>query len=72
MKFIIDRFEGEYAVCEVVGENELTHIRKSDLPLEAKEGYVIFYNSSGELEVDKDMTDKRELRIKSKMDELWK
>ena len=40
MKLIIDRFEGEFAVCENE-EGKMINISRNKLPKEAKEGDVI-------------------------------
>lgn len=40
MKVIIDRFEGPYAVCEKE-DKTMMDIKRINLPIEAKEGYVL-------------------------------
>ena len=53
MQLIIDRFEGEFAVCEDANKN-IVNIKREVIPKEAKEGdvlvqekdtYVIDYNN---------------------------
>lgn len=64
-KLIIDRFEGDYAVCET--ENlEFVNIPKAALPSDAKEGDVI------SVSIDESETDKRKERIEGLMNSLFK
>ena len=68
--YIIDRFEGEYAVCEDEGLN-FVDIKKDMLPSDAKEGDVIIQN--GDLfTIDLDEVSRRRERIQRKMAKLWK
>ena len=65
MKRIIDRFEEEYAVCEL--ENgETINIPRKDLPPNVKVGMVL-----NGLEIDFEETEKIRKRIKGKMDKLF-
>lgn len=61
MYLIIDRFEGEYAVCERQ-DRTMVDIPKAEMPQGAKEGskiektssgYVIVDNSTGKERIDK-------------------
>lgn len=64
-KLIIDRFEGDFAVCET--ENlSFIDIPKAVLPEEAKEGDVIA------ISIDKSETDKRKEKIAGLMNSLFK
>lgn len=64
MKFIIDRFEGEFAIVEL--ENmEILDIPRKLLPQDAKEGDTI------NLIVDKMETENRRKRIQDKFDNLF-
>ena len=64
-KLIIDRFEGDYAVCET--ENlEFVNIPKSALPCDAKEGDVI------SILIDKSETEERKEKIEGLMNSLFK
>ncbi len=65
MKFIIDRFEGNYAVVELENK-EMINISKKILPEEACEGNVI------SVVIDQEETMKRKKKIKQLMDDLWK
>ncbi|MEA4960434.1 hypothetical protein SDC9_174320 [bioreactor metagenome] len=66
---IIDRFEGDYAVCE--DENkEIVSIERARMPAEAKEGDVLVIHE-GEICLDIDETIKRKEHIRRLMDDLW-
>lgn len=70
IEYTIDRFEGEFAVCENRETNEMININKKDLPQEAKEGSIIkFENNKYSLDVEKE--EEISERIKQKMDNLW-
>lgn len=56
MKYIIDRFENEFAICE--DENKkMIEIKKEDLPLNAKEGDVLNLKD-GTFSIDSEETKK--------------
>jgi len=64
VKYIIDRFEGDYAVCE--DENgEFTDIEKMKLPAEAKEGSTIEMDGNGAVNITEN--EERKRRIAEKM-----
>lgn len=67
---IIDRFEGEYAVCEKSKTKEMIDIKIEDLPEGSKEGTVLKLKN-GKYEIDLEEQKKIEDRIKQKMDSLW-
>lgn len=70
MKYIIDRFEGEYAICQ--DENrKMVNIEKVRIPAEAKEGYVLIQQGDRFI-IDIDETNRRKQKIQRLMDELWK
>ncbi|NMA66279.1 MAG: DUF3006 domain-containing protein [Clostridiaceae bacterium] len=69
MRLIIDRFEGDYAICETENKG-MINIERSNLPCEAKEGDVIIKALDG-YKIDKDETNKRKARINELMDDLW-
>lgn len=69
MKLVIDRFEGDFAVCEMDNKN-IINIERSKLPCEVKEGDVIV-KIAGSYRIDKIETDKRKERINKLMDDLW-
>lgn len=43
--FVIDRFEGDIAVCESFEGDKLIHIKKENLPINAKEGNVLKFEN---------------------------
>ena len=66
--FIIDRFEGDFAVCEA--NEEMVNIPKALLPNNAKEGDVIT-EQNGKYTVDADKTENRRKNIQKLIDDLW-
>lgn len=68
-QYIIDRFEGEYAVCEHDGE--MVDIAKVFLPKNAKAGDVIA-ECDGKYMIDQKQTDERRKRVIRLQDELFK
>jgi hypothetical protein len=66
MRIIIDRFEGDHAVCEL-SEREMVNINKCLIPENAKEGDVLNIN----ITIDISETNKRKSDIKKLEDELW-
>jgi Protein of unknown function (DUF3006). len=69
MKVIIDRFEGDFAVCEKENR-EMMDIKRNTLPKEAKEGDVL--NIEGNtITVDAVETEKRKKLIEALTRDLW-
>lgn len=69
MRYIIDRFEEGYAVCETEGKNHIS-ISLDRLPEGVREGDVIV--SAGETyEIDRGETQDRRKRIRDKMRNLF-
>jgi hypothetical protein len=67
---IIDRFEGDFAVCEV--ENgETVNIPRTELPLSADEGDCLITVAKGVYAIDADETARRKKRIREKMSRLF-
>lgn len=64
MNFIIDRFEGDYAVVELKNK-EIVDIPRVILPVEAKEGDLI------NISIQKTETENREKRIQDKFNSLF-
>jgi hypothetical protein len=69
MKGIIDRFEGEYAICEIEF-GEIIKIDKHRLPEIAAEGDAIIIDGDN-ITIDREETLKRKEKIKKLMEELW-
>lgn len=70
MKVIIDRFEGNYAVCEVSDEKRMISLEKVTLPEEAQVGDVLDVSKTG-IVIDIGETEGRKKRIKGLLDSLW-
>lgn len=69
MKVVIDRFEGDYVVCEKE-DRTMVDIKKADLPSEAKEGDVL--NIEGDtIVIDLEETVKRKSEIEKLTENLW-
>ena len=71
MKFVIDRFEGEYAVCENIETQEMVDIPIELIPEVAQEGSVLT-EENGVFELDLNGEEQRRQRIEEKMKGLWK
>lgn len=69
MRYIIDRFEGNYAVCEDENKN-MVNIERNKLPLPAKEGDVLSVEGN-DIKIDIQETEARKQKIKKMMDSLW-
>lgn len=69
MKVIIDRFEGNYAVCEK-DDRTMLNIERIKLPAEAKEGDVLTIDGD-HIKIDIETTNERKKRISQKMNNLW-
>lgn len=70
MKVTIDRFEGNYAVCEKENR-EMIDIEKSTLPSNVKEGDVLIITCD-KIIIDLEETKKRKGRINDLMNDLFK
>ena len=70
MKVTIDRFEGEFAVCEQE-DRTMINIRKENIPPEAKEGDILIIEEDS-ISIDTTGTAERKKRINRLMDDLWK
>jgi hypothetical protein len=69
MRGIIDRFEGEYAICEIEAD-EMIKIEKCKLPKGVVEGDVVIIDGDN-ITIDRDETQKRKDKIEKLMGELW-
>lgn len=68
-KLTIDRFEGNYAVCEKEDKSMIT-IPKSALPPDCKEGECLMIDKNGLYQKDKQSYEIRVKRIRDKMKRL--
>ena len=69
MKVTIDRFEGDFAVCEKA-DRTMINIKKDRLPRDVKEGDALIIEGDS-IKVDSAETAKRVKDAKSLMDKLW-
>jgi hypothetical protein len=71
MKYlIIDRFEGNYAVCEQE-DKSMINVPKYKLPLNCNEGDSLILDSDGMYQKDTQNSQNREKRISEKMNRLF-
>lgn len=69
-KLIIDRFEGDFAVCEC--ENgSMKDIEKSILPQDAKEGSVLIVDDNGQITCDKQTEEDRRKKLFDMQNKLF-
>ncbi|MGK0469198.1 DUF3006 domain-containing protein [Clostridium sp.] len=69
MKVIIDRFEGNFAVCEKE-DRTMMDIEKSKIPTTAKEGDVLNITND-RITIDVEETEKRKKEIEELTKGLW-
>jgi hypothetical protein len=69
-KYIVDRFEGIYAICENE-DKEFLNVKAELLPPETKEGDCLYINEDGEYFIDIETTKENWDRIRSKLDNLF-
>jgi hypothetical protein len=69
-KYTIDRFEGNYAVCEDE-KKVIIKIPKYKLPLECKEGDVLIQDEDGMYHIDKGITAANDTRVRGKIGRLF-
>ncbi len=67
---VIDRFEGDYAVCENRDTEEITNISIAELPENAREGDVLKFENN-KYELDEQKRQEIEERIKNKIKNLF-
>jgi hypothetical protein len=70
MKVTIDRFEGNFAVCEK-SDRTMLNIRKEKIPANAKEGDILTIDGD-DIQIEIHGTFKRKKDINKLMDDLWK
>jgi hypothetical protein len=69
MRLTIDRFEGDYAVCEKE-DGSMLDVKKIEIPASAKEGDVLEI-VNGKLIINQEETECRRKRIEEKVDKLF-
>ena len=69
MKVIIDRFEGDFAVCEKE-DRKMLDIERDKVPSAAKEGDVLNIIND-RITIDSETTEKRKKGIEELTKDLW-
>lgn len=69
MKAVLDHFEGDKAVLEVIGTKEKKTVKKSELPKGSGEGTVVD-NTSGSWQLDIEEAKKRREKAASLLNSL--
>lgn len=69
MRLIIDRFEGEYVVCEKE-DGTMVDLKRDTLPEGVNEGDILLVEDD-KITIDEISTLERKERIKKLMDDLW-
>ncbi|WP_244833848.1 DUF3006 domain-containing protein [Clostridium sp. BJN0001] len=70
MPYVIDRIEGQYAVCEK--ENgEMINIPLKKIKGNFKEGYILLTDGDN-FKIDKKLTVERQKYINQMTDDIWK
>lgn len=69
--YSIDRFEGDFAVCENRQTGEFVNIPKSKLPKDAMRGSIIIY-SDGIYILDSTSTQNEQTELKNMVNNLFK
>ena len=68
MKYVIDRFEGNFAVC-VDDDGKKIDILKENLPEGAEEGFTI-YDEDGVYKIDLKDTEERKHRVQDRKNQF--
>lgn len=69
MKVVIDRFEGDFAVCEK-DDRKMINISKENIPSNAAEGDVLIIEKDV-VKIDREETLKRKKEIDELTKDLW-
>ena len=69
MRLIVDRIEGNLAVCEK-SDKSMVDIHLTELPVDVKAGDVLI-EKDGNYELDLTETEKRKKRIQALMEDLF-
>lgn len=70
-RWIIDRFEGETAVCEAQADGAMRTISRALLPAESREGDCLIELPGENFQIDEHETDERRKKMKAQMDSLF-
>jgi hypothetical protein len=70
VKWVVDRFEGEFAVCQQTETKEMRDVLRTELPEAVREGSVLRMEKARWV-LDEEDARARSERIQKKMDGLW-
>ncbi len=70
MRYTIDRFEGNYAICELEDQS-IVSVPKYKLPLGSKEGDCLMQDADGMFQPDREEKTVKEKRIRDKMNRIF-
>lgn len=68
--YVIDRFEGDYAVCENRENREMFNIKKANLPNDISEGDVLTYKENT-FSINNELREEIEQRISEKVKNIF-
>ena len=72
MRYVVDRLEEEFAVCENEETGEMEDIDTFYLPDDLEEGDILVYDEDlDEYYIDYDEKKLRKARIEDKMEDIW-
>lgn len=72
MRYIVDRIEEEFVVCENEDTGEMEEIDVFFLPEDLEEGDILVYDEDlDEYYIDADEKKLRKARIEDKMEDIW-
>ncbi len=71
-KYIIDRFEENFAVVEDYNTGKIENIERTNFPKEAKDGDIITVSEDNIITIDKEETKRRREKLKKLKDMLKK
>ncbi len=69
MRVVIDRFEGEFAVCEKE-DRTILNVKRNKLPAEAKESDVLLIDGDT-INIDTAETAKRKKLVEKLVENIW-
>ena len=70
-ELVVDRLEGNIAICEDRKTGKIKQIERSELPENIKEGSVLTFEN-GKYQLDNKKQEEISKRIEEKMNNLWK
>ena len=70
MSYIIDRFEGDFALCEDAESGGKATLPRAEIPPDAREGDVLVPAGDGMYAIDAAATAKRRARIRARFDRM--